>query len=89
MQENHRDNLNLSDMTSESTVSAPHQDQLLADLVVQSALNPGDHVVKQEEDQDQAHRDVAKDAAVVSARSDHGGETLHAATQQACCTQEV
>lgn len=55
----------------------------------ESALNPGDQVVKQEEDQDQAHRDVAEDAAVVSAGSDHGGETLHAAAQQARRTQEV
>lgn len=54
-----------------------------------SALNPGDQVVKQEEDQDQAHRDVAEDAAVVSAGSDHGGETLHAASQQSRRTQEV
>lgn len=46
-------------MTSESKVSAPHQDQLQADLVFMSALNPGDQVVEQEEDQDQAHRDVA------------------------------
>lgn len=30
-----------------------------------SALNPGDQVVEQEENQDQTHRDVAEDAAVV------------------------
>lgn len=58
-------------------------------LFPQSALNPGDHVVEQEEDHDQAHRDVAQEAAVVSAGADHGGETLHAATQQTRRTQEV
>lgn len=89
VQENLGDDLNLSDITSESTVSAPQQDQLLADLSFSSALNPGDHVVKQEEDQDQAPRDVAEDATVVSAGPDHGGETLHAAAQQARRTQEV
>lgn len=76
-------------MMSEPIVSAPHQDQLLGDLVFLSALNPGDQVVKQEEGQDQAHRDIAEDAAVVSAGSDHRGETLHAAAQQTCRTQEV
>lgn len=54
-----------------------------------SALNPGDHVVEQEEDQDQAHGDVAEDAAVVSAGSHHGGEALHAAAQQTRRTEEV
>lgn len=54
-----------------------------------SALNPGDQVVEQEEDQDQAYGHVAEDAAVVSAGSNHGGETLHTAGQQACRTQEV
>lgn len=54
-----------------------------------SALNPGDQVVQQEEDQDQAHRDVAENAAVVSPGSDHGRETLHAAAQQTRRTQEV
>lgn len=61
----------------------------MADVVVTSALNPGDQVVEQEEDQDQAHRDVAEDAAIVSAGSDHGGETFDAASQQTRCTQEV
>lgn len=51
--------------TSESTVSSQHQDQHEASLVSLSALNPGDHVIEQEEDHDQAHRDVAEDAAVV------------------------
>jgi len=52
-------------------------------------LDPGDHVVEQEEDQHQAHGHVAQDAAVVSAGSHHGGEALHAAAQQARRTQEV
>lgn len=66
-----------------------HQDQLQSGLVLTSALNPGDHVVEQEEDNDQANGDIAEDAAVVSAGSHHGGETLHAAAQQAGRTQEV
>lgn len=52
-------------------------------------MDPGDEVVEHKEDKDQAHGDVAEDAAVVSPGSDHGGEALHAAAQQASCTQEV
>lgn len=54
-----------------------------------SALNPGDQVIEKEEDQDQAYGHVAEDAAVVPAGSNHGGETFHAAGQQACGAQEV
>ena len=55
----------------------------------QSALEPGNKIVQHEKDQDQPHRDVAEKAAVVSARPDHCGKTLHAAAQQARRTQEV
>lgn len=54
-----------------------------------SALDPGHHVVEQEEDQDHAYRHVTENAAVVTAGTDHGGETLDAATQQAGGTQKV
>lgn len=46
-----------------------------------SALNPRDQVVEEEEDQDQANGHIAENAAVVPARSNHGGKTLHTASQ--------
>lgn len=54
-----------------------------------SALDSGHQVVEEEEDEDQPQGDVAEEAAVVSARSHHAGETLHAAAQQARGAQEV
>lgn len=56
---------------------------------VLSTLDPGHHVVQEEEDQDHAHRHVAKNAAVVTARADHSGETFDAARQQAGGAQKV
>lgn len=52
-------------------------------------VHPGDQIVKNKEDHDQPHGDVAQDAAVVSSRSNHGGEALHAAGEQAGRTHEV
>lgn len=54
-----------------------------------SALDPRNQVVEQKEDEDQPHGNVAEEAAIVSARPDHGGKPLHAACQQACGAQEV
>lgn len=54
-----------------------------------SALDPGHHVVQQKKDKYHGHRHVAKNAAVVTARADHGGETLDTARQQAGGAQEV
>lgn len=82
----------IKDVMSQSTVSAPHQDQvpgLICFIKSLSALDPGDQVVEQKEDNDQPHRDVAEDASVVPPGSNHGGESLHAAAQQARRTQKV
>lgn len=74
---------------SVSKVWSVFRNQLLAVPVFPSALYPGDQVVEQKKDQDQPNGHIAKDAAVVSAGSNHGGETLYTAGQQACCAQEV
>lgn len=55
----------------------------------QLLVDPGHQVVKNKEDQDHPHGDVTQDTAVVSSWSDHGGETFHAASEQACRTHEV
>lgn len=57
--------------------------------VSRSALDSGDQVVEQEEDEHQAHGHVTQDPSIISAGANHGGETLHAAAQQASRTQEV
>lgn len=58
-------------------------------LFSQLLVDPGHQVVKNKEDQDHPHGDVTQDTAVVSSWSDHGGETFHAASEQACRTHEV
>lgn len=72
------------------SVSHPNQHLFLSFIpVFLSAVDPGDQVVQHKENQNQTHGDVAEDAAVVPTGSDHGGEALHAASQQTCRTQEV
>lgn len=58
-------------------------------LFSQLLVDPGHQVVKNKEDQDHPHGDVTQDTAVVSSWSDHGGETFHTASEQACRTHEV